>query len=79
MSVAHIKTAGEYLVKGSMVTLNPGRMVVHEDFCKQNDLIKCDKCKEWFDESYQLGQYHIEFNELKQKVYCSVCFNKKYP
>lgn len=69
----------ELVLNGTLVTLAPQvYQVDDEKFCKENDFMKCDGCKNYFDEINELGIYHPKYDERKQKSYCTTCFDRKY-
>lgn len=79
MYKVHVTSEQPVILNGQIVTIQAQVYNVDNiDFCKENDFIQCGKCKEWFDESWEIGLYHPEYDERKQKVYCKTCFDCKY-
>ena len=79
MHTVNITIPTEVSLNNNTATIQPGSYTVDDlTFCKENDFMKCGRCREWFDEVHSVSQYHPKFNERKQLYYCGTCFDLKY-
>jgi hypothetical protein len=75
----HITEPTQIIYKDQESTISPGSYTIDsEEFCKENDFMQCYRCKDWFSEVHEVTKYHPMYNDRKQNVYCSKCFDHKY-
>lgn len=68
------------ILNGKEITLTPQVYKTDDEkFCKENDFIKCHKCKGYFDYGNEFGQFHEQYKKRKDKSYCDECFNSLNP
>lgn len=76
MITLNVTQATDVILNGTLTKLQPqSYKTKDEKFCKENDFIKCFKCKNYFDESWQFTKYHFKYDRCKDKTYCKECFN----
>jgi hypothetical protein len=72
MSKLHLTEAHEIIKDGVEITLsNPLYNLSDDRLAKDNNFIKCWKCKDYFDVVWMFGDYHPQCDG---REYCESCF-----
>ena len=70
-----IREPTEIILGKKIITLPPDIYEFETDFlCKENNFIKCEKCKTWHTEGVHVTNYTYANEKVKEKVYCHYCF-----
>ena len=61
---------------GKLLVLNlPQYNLSSDKLAKDNEFLKCSRCKNYFDKINNLGPYHPLFQKYGDAEFCDICFD----